>query len=341
MSNIVSETKAACRGREHEVLPVLSITPPRQGKMRCPTLAHDDRDPSWRWDARKGRWHCTCGGGDILDLVQAMGYANNVVSAALWVREVLGLPPIEGQQRQTPAGRAAAKAKQAELCRQAEIDRAEREAEDAEEAVRQLHTIRQRLLLRSRPIPGTPVETYLRQHRKITCGFPATLGALPPGPYKYGAMIAAFGLATEPESDPGGLTIRLDDIWGVHLTFVHDDGSPASILLHGKPERKITIGKGHDLPIVLAPPNDGLGLIIGEGIEDALTAYQRTGLGAWAAGNAGRLPGLARHVPSYIEAVTLIEDDDEAGAGRKGCEALAKLLVARGIEVRIERGGSR
>lgn len=338
MSNIFSETKAACRGREHEVLPVLSVTPPRRGKMRCPTLAHDDRDPSWRWDERRGRWHCTCGGGDIFDLVQAMGYANNPVSAAIWVREVLDLPPIEGQRRQTPAERASAKAKQAELCRQAEIERAERDAEDAEEAARQLRTVRQRLLPRAIPIPGTPVETYLRQHRKITCGFPATLGALPPGPFKFGAMIAAFGLATEPESDPGGLTIKLNDIWGVHLTFVHDDGSPASILLHGKPERKITIGKGHDLPIVLAPPGDGLGLVIAEGIEDALTAYQRTGLGAWAASSAGRLPKLARHVSGYIEVVTLIEDDNDAG--RKGCEALKGLLLARGIEVRIERGDS-
>ena len=333
---IVSETKAAIRGREHEVLPVLQVSPPRRGKMRCPTLTHDDRDPSWRWDERRGRWHCTCGGGDILDLVQAMGYANSPVSAAIWVREVLGLPPIEGQRRQTPAERAAAKAKQAELCRQAEIDRAERDAEDAEEAARQLRTVRQ-LLCKAMPIPGTPVEIYLREYRKITCGFPATLGALPPGYFKHGAMIAAFGLATEPESDPGGLTIKLDDIWGVHLTFVHDDGSPASILLHGKSERKITLGRGHDLPIVLAPPNDGLGLVICEGIEDALSFHQHTGLGAWASGTAGRLPGLARHVPGYIETVTLIEDDDDAG--RKGCEALARLLVARGIEVRIERGG--
>jgi hypothetical protein len=42
-------------------------------------------------------------------------------------------------------------------------------------------------------------------------------------------------------------------------------------------------------PIVLAPPNDLLGSSITEGIEDALTMHEATGLGTWAAGSAARL----------------------------------------------------
>lgn len=40
------------------------------------------------------------------------------------------------------------------------------------------------------------------------------------------------------------------------------------------------IGRSKGAPIVLAPLNDLLGLIVTEGIEDALSAHQATGLGA-------------------------------------------------------------
>ena len=48
---------------------------------------------------------------------------------------------------------------------------------------------------------------------------------------------------------------------------------------------------------MLAPMNDLLGLAITEGVEDALSIHAATGLGAWAAGAASRLPALADAVP--------------------------------------------
>ena len=93
---------------------------------------------------------------------------------------------------------------------------------------------------------------------------------------------------------------------------------------------KLMLGSSAGLPIVLAPPNDGLGLVIAEGIEDALSAHQATGLGAWAAGSATRLPALADHVPEYIVCVTVLVDDDEAGRINAG--ELVERLAARGIE---------
>ena len=87
-------------------------------------------------------------------------------------------------------------------------------------------------------------------------------------------------------------------------------------------------------PIVLAPPDDLLGLAITEGIEDALTVHQATGLGAWAAGAAGRMPGLADMIPDFIECVTIYAHTDERG--RKGGKALAVALNKRGIEVTME-----
>jgi hypothetical protein len=66
-------------------------------------------------------------------------------------------------------------------------------------------------------------------------------------------MLAAFGLAHEVE--PGVIAIADDAIRGVHLTRLKPDGSDR--------ERgamaKIMVGHSTGSPIVLAPPNDGLG----------------------------------------------------------------------------------
>ena len=52
---------------------------------------------------------------------------------------------------------------------------------------------------------------------------------------------------------------------------------------------------------MLRPVNDIGGLLIAEGIENALACHA-SGLGLWAAGSAGRLPALADKVPDYVEA---------------------------------------
>ena len=179
---------------------------------------------------------------------------------------------------------------------------------------------------------GTVVETYLRR-RGITV-VPDILGYVPAyGQEKSPAMIMPFGIASEPE--PGVYVIEPDAILGAHITLLTPDGQKA---VDAKRRTKIILGRGHDVPLMLMPPNDGLALCIAEGIEDALRAHQRSGLGAWASGNAGRLPGLAHHLPDWIECITIIEDDNDAG--RIGCKALATALHGRGIEIRMERGGN-
>ena len=115
----------------------------------------------------------------------------------------------------------------------------------------------------------------------------------------------------------------------VHLTLLKPNGSGKADV---KPS-KIMLGSPGPLPIVLAPSNDQLGLAIAEGIEDALSLQMATGLGAWSAGAAGRLPGLSDAVPSYIEAVTIMVDDDPAG--RRHSAELAARLRERGIDARL------
>jgi hypothetical protein len=179
------------------------------------------------------------------------------------------------------------------------------------------------------PVDGDPiVETYLRS-RGYKGRLQDTVRFLPPGGGNAPAMIAAFGLPTEVE--PGVICIAADAIKGVHLTRLLPDGSDRE--RGGVRAPKIMVGHSIGTPIVLAPPNELLGLAIAEGIEDALTLHQATGLAAWAAGSATRMPALAEVVPDYIESVTIAADDDDIGHGN--AEELARRLQARDIEVRV------
>jgi hypothetical protein len=177
-----------------------------------------------------------------------------------------------------------------------------------------------------RPIKGTIAEKYL-QGRGITYPLPPTLAFLPPSkPEHHPAMIAAFSLPDEIEP---GLLGAPRNVESVHLTFLRSDGN-------GKADTdrsKVSVGSPGNLPIVLAAPNDLLALAITEGIEDGLTAHQATGLGAWVAGSAGRMPALSESLPRYIESVTICAHADKAG--QNGALALAEALDRRGIEVRL------
>jgi hypothetical protein len=180
---------------------------------------------------------------------------------------------------------------------------------------------------RRQPIIGSIAEHYPRS-RGITCPLPATLGFLPPQkPDHRPAMIAAFGLCEEPEP---GLIIPPRNVGSVHLTLLKPDGSGKADV--EKP--KIIIGSPDNVPLVIAPANDLLGLAVCEGIEDALTVHQATGLGARAAGSASFMPKLAESVPDFIEAVTIFAHPDKTG--RDGAHKLAMALRRRNIEVTVE-----
>jgi hypothetical protein len=179
-----------------------------------------------------------------------------------------------------------------------------------------------------RPIAGSIAETYLRRARGYGGGsLPATLGFLPARGEHGSAMIAAFGIPDEIE--PGKIEIVTAAITGVHITRLAPDGSGKA----GTVSDKIMIGRSAGSPIVLAPPNDLLGLAVAEGIEDALSLHQATGLGAWAAGCASRLPALADAVPYYIESATVMVDDDQDG--RRHAGELAWRLKNRSIQVHV------
>jgi len=204
----------------------------------------------------------------------------------------------------------------------------EDDSERIEAAVRENRLRKARRLWSLRqPMPGTIAERYFRM-RGYDGALPATIGFLPASGGYPPAVIAAYGIATEPEPATPQyasevLVIADKSVCGVHLIKLKADGSDRL----REDGAKITIGKGIAAPIMLAPPNDGLGLAIAEGIEDALIAHQATGLGAWAAGGATRLPMLADTIPDYVECVTILVDDNEAG--RIGANELAVRIHHR------------
>ncbi|MCP1765150.1 DUF7146 domain-containing protein [Bradyrhizobium japonicum] len=183
---------------------------------------------------------------------------------------------------------------------------------------------------RRRPITGTIAEAYLREARGIACPLPPTLAFLPPLKHEHHpAMVSAFGLCEEIEP---GIIAAPREVFSVHLTLLKPDGTGKADV--EKP--KIMIGSPSGRPIVLAPPNDLLGLAVTEGIEDGLTVHQALGLGAWAAGAAGFMPKLADAVPGFIDCCTIFADADADHQGERNATRLADRLRERGIETVIE-----
>lgn len=177
----------------------------------------------------------------------------------------------------------------------------------------------------SRPAAGTVAERYLRS-RGYQGPIHSAIRSLE-GNDKYPpAMLCAFGMAEEVEC--GRYALSPSEVHGVHITSLKPDGSGKA----GTERDKIMLGPSMGFPLMLVPPNDGLGLIISEGIEDGLSAYEATGLGLWVAGSANRMAALGALVPSYIESVTIVADDD--APGRKGARGLVAALAGHGCEVR-------
>jgi hypothetical protein len=177
------------------------------------------------------------------------------------------------------------------------------------------------------PIQGTLAEKYLRS-RGIKCPLPSTLRFRPARGVHPPAMISAFGIPAE--SIPGRLDVAQMQISDLHITRLRADGLDKADV----DNPKITLAPSSGLPIVCAPVNDLGGLAICEGIEDALAIHQQTGLGAWAAGCANRLPPLARAVPRYVESVIIAIDDDDDGR-RHAYELSDNLQAIRGRDFEI------
>lgn len=261
----------------------------------CPKCGGTDR---FSISLTKQLWRCRiCDtGGDIINLIQ---HVDDLDFVAACTKLANDLPP----RSRAPSSRA--------------------RPQSEEQYERAQHDKAAWLWSQRRHISGTPAERYLRA-RGITCPLPLTLAYLPAREKHSHALIAAFAIPAEPE--PGVLAAPRCPR-SVHITRLLPDGSDR---MRGEGANKLTIGSPGALPIVLAPVNDIGGLAIAEGIEDALWTHQTTGLGAWAAASAVRLPELASFVGSHVECVSIAVDDDDAG--RRYAAKLAQRLTERSVE---------
>jgi len=171
-----------------------------------------------------------------------------------------------------------------------------------------------------RPVKGTIVETYLR-NRGYSEGIPPTIGFLPARRDYAPAMISAYALPNEVE--PGVLGPPLN-IEAVHITELLPDGSDRV----RRKDAKRTIAPPLGRPIAVSSLNDGLSLVITEGVEDAL-AYAAAGYAAWACGSASYFPALEISIPDYLTTIIMEQHQDENGAAQKQTARLAELLRER------------
>jgi hypothetical protein len=183
---------------------------------------------------------------------------------------------------------------------------------------------------RREPVLETnPAGLYLRK-RGYEGQFPATLGYLPPNGEYPPAMIAAFGVADEPEP---GVIEPPRIVTGINLTRLSLNGDKAPI-----DPVKITLGPSVGLPIVLAPANDLLAIDITEGIETGLSVLEWRGTGVWVAGTAGRMPALVENLPPYTEFLHIFAERD---GGEQFAKEAARIVTARGIETHVKAFGGR
>jgi hypothetical protein len=253
---------------------------------------------------KKQLWNCRgCGkGGDVIDLVQHAG-------GETFAEAVAALSGETSTGFKSPSRR--------------------RDRADDRDDVRRRREMVRWLWAQRVPLAGSIAETYLRKARGYEGPLPATLGFLKPSKDYAPSLIAAFAMPEEAEAGVLRAPLGVD---AVQLVALNAGGSgKASVAI-----QKRTIGSPKGVPIVVAPPNDLLGISIHEGVEDALSAHQATGLGAWASGGATFLPNLADAVPSYIETITVVAHRDDAG--RTGTRQLARRLAARGFNVLLHGG---
>jgi hypothetical protein len=124
---------------------------------------------------------------------------------------------------------------------------------------------------------------------------------------------------------------RIDDVDGklisVHRTFLRADGLGKAAL---EPPRA-ALGPVKGGAIRLAPA--GPTLLIGEGIENCLSATQATGLPAWSAISASFMEAL--QLPEVVRVVVILADNDRNGAGQRSAARAGQRWIEEGRRVRI------
>lgn len=178
-------------------------------------------------------------------------------------------------------------------------------------------------------LTGTTAETYLRAARRIAAPLDrAALAFVPNAPvYPYRPDHHRRPAMAARVCDGRGRFL------GCHLTYLHPDGMGKASLTSA---RKMVgpVGGGH---VRLIP---GTRLVVAEGVESALSAWEAAGaceqvsgkaLGAVAALSAGGVSSL--DWPDGTTGLIIAPDRDASGTGERAAKALARRASDHGLSV--------
>jgi putative DNA primase/helicase len=175
----------------------------------------------------------------------------------------------------------------------------------------------------SQSAEGTPVEAYLRS-RGLTIPIPPSIrfhaGLKHPSGGIWPAMVALVTRGVDGAA------------MAVHRTFLARDGRSKAPVNPAK----MMLGPCRDGVVRLAKAEQTL--VIGEGIETALSAMQASDIPAWAALSAGGLRSLVLPPLPFAARATIAADPDPAGIA--AAVAAAERWYAQGRDVRIARPSS-
>ena len=244
-----------------------------------------------------GDWICTCGHGDIFDLIRLSRKQSSLTGAIQLVDEALNgsMPTAVVYEPAAPKTQSSSKDTGLKA---------------------------KKLWRESLPITEEdPAGKYLNQTRSLQLkSFPYSLRYHPSLATIVEGEFATFPALIAAYCNPEG---RLSQI---HRTFLTADGQKADL---EKPKKMMAGSVPKGGAIRLAPVTDTIG--IAEGIETALSAQALYGLPVWAAYSKGYLESF--EPPSLVHTLIVFADNDKAGMD--AANGLARRLVARGIDVQI------
>ena len=172
------------------------------------------------------------------------------------------------------------------------------------------------------PATGTVAETYL-QIRGITLPVPSSVRLHRWHRHESGTYRPCMVAVVQ---DVHGNAIA------IHRTWLAMDGS-AKAMFGADAKSKMSLGPCGGGSVRLGEIVPGKALVIGEGIETALSAMQMTGFPGWAALSAGGIDRL--QLPPEARDILIGADNDKNGRGQRAAKEAAYRWVLEGRRVRI------
>jgi len=294
----IDALRSTLSGREHLVLDAMGIAPPPHGHILCPFPSHKNGSPSWRWRFNRRRFICTCGSGDIFDVVRQVR-GGGFMDSVRFVASVMGIDDAPTTIAKPPNRESPARERRSK----------KRWSHYAEDQWRSCMPLSDDALdyLNARCCAIPPRNGDLRWHPDLPnklCDYT--------GP----ALVARVTDAVTGEP----LTI--------HRTWIQPDGTKAPISV----PRLILKDHAKKGGVIRLWPDDEvtLGLAVAEGIENALSAA-RGFTPAWSMLDKGNLAGFP--VLTGIQALTIVADPDDGGM--RSADQCARRWRDAGKEVRL------